>query len=311
MRIFQTDINLSNLAVLILFSSFSLFANALTCPDGFIPVPGDLKLGTTDFCVMKFEAKAWWDKNSDKTIDSGEIKVMGCEGIGPNCEDGPYSWAYNRPFVPVSAPEGKPWRHVDLEDSIAGCQKMAKIYSDYPGMEFDLITNLEWQTIARNIEQQKANWSRGEIGSGCVKEGNSGDNSECSYKTAVPGPEAGSNPDAMHVLSNGERIYHFSGNVWEWIKDDNLSVHGWKGKMAFLSEPTFGPARIYNLSEHPFCNETNRFCGFGFGKLIWSFGVLARGGGSNRGGIYEVIRVFKSTGSDSSTGFRCVTRPII
>ena len=38
-------------------------ASSLSCPQGlgFIPVSGNSELGTADFCVMQYEAKAWID----------------------------------------------------------------------------------------------------------------------------------------------------------------------------------------------------------------------------------------------------------
>lgn len=38
---------------------------------------------------------------------------------------------------------------------------------------YSLITNAQWQTIARNIEQVSANWSGGSVGAGSLNRGHS------------------------------------------------------------------------------------------------------------------------------------------
>ena len=55
--------------LMICFVSFG--AHALDCSKfpGFIPVPGDTHLGTSDFCVMEYEAKAWHDANNNGDVD--------------------------------------------------------------------------------------------------------------------------------------------------------------------------------------------------------------------------------------------------
>ena len=57
------------------------------------------------------------------------------------------------------------------------------------------------------------------MGSGCLKQGNSGVDTKCSYNGE--GPESGKSEKASHVLSNKEVIYHFSGNVAEWVRDSS------------------------------------------------------------------------------------------
>ena len=51
---------------------------------GFIPVPEDDVLGTKDFCVMQFEAKAFKDSNGNMQVDAKEIRKNGCDGRGPS-----------------------------------------------------------------------------------------------------------------------------------------------------------------------------------------------------------------------------------
>jgi formylglycine-generating enzyme required for sulfatase activity len=83
-------------------------------------------------------------------------------------------------------------------------------------------------TIERNAEQQPINWTSGSVGDGYLFNGNSGDTSR-GYISSVDSwdVDKGSDrhPRASFILSNGSKIYDFSGNVWEHVmynSSDNL-----------------------------------------------------------------------------------------
>ncbi|MGI6340634.1 MAG: SUMF1/EgtB/PvdO family nonheme iron enzyme [Minisyncoccales bacterium] len=151
-----------------------------SCESGWIPFGNR--------CIMQYEAKAKSD--ADSSIDA--------DGVGVSI--GSYS--------PASVSEGQPWRSISQIDAKKACEKIGA----------HLITNAEWMAIARDIEQVKSNWTGGSIGSGMIKRGNVGIVDAGSYNGADP--EAGITNDlAKLTLSNGKQIYHFSGNVWEWVDD--------------------------------------------------------------------------------------------
>ena len=58
----------------------------LACPSGYVAVPGNPALGTTAFCVMQFEAKAWADGNGNGIADPTEIDADGCEDTCAICD---------------------------------------------------------------------------------------------------------------------------------------------------------------------------------------------------------------------------------
>lgn len=94
--------------------------------------------------------------------------------------------------------------------SMTDAQNKCKIL----GTQYNLITNPEWMTIARNVESIPAsNW----IG-GCMKNGNSGVDSVCGYNKLGLDPDGFTrNTKAALTLSNGSVIWDFSGNLEEWV----------------------------------------------------------------------------------------------
>jgi hypothetical protein len=96
---------------------------------------------------------------------------------------------------------------------------------------YALISNPEWMTIARNVENVSANWTDGSVGSGCLMRANVGGTYAC---TGGDSGYNGSNPDfgsgrsdsgtASLTLDNGEEIWDLSGNVLEWVDWDMTST---------------------------------------------------------------------------------------
>jgi hypothetical protein len=116
--------------------------------------------------------------------------------------------ARNNGGVPQSTGDGLPWVSISQLDAIQKSKDAG----------YHLITNWEWMAIARDIEQVPENWTGGAVGSGILKRGNVGTPDAGSYDG--DNPETGIlNSKAILKLSNGEEIYHLSGNVWEWVDD--------------------------------------------------------------------------------------------
>src|SRR5688572_18189340 len=123
------------------------------CPPGYVFVGGSAALGTADFCVMTFEAKA-------EDLATGDIAVTGCDSAcAPN--------GLIATHKAVAVPEGEPWIRLDTVNAHAMCQAH--------GTGYDLMSNCEWMTIARDAEAVGANWSGGTSGSGMVVQGHTDD----------------------------------------------------------------------------------------------------------------------------------------
>ena len=117
-----------------------------------------------------------------------------------------------------------PWTGISQENAIKECEKI----------NAHLITNAEWMAIARDIEAQGANWTNGVVGGadaminrGFTNTSNTGvaPNTGPGYEYNTKANEVGPSTDAnatheykrTHTLSNGQTIWDFSGNVWEWV----------------------------------------------------------------------------------------------
>ena len=184
------------------------------CPDNFVMVPPLKNYTDESFCMAKYEMK---NSGSDTAI---------------------------------SQADGTPYINISRDESINKCQAM--------GSGYDLITNDEWQTIARNIELVKSNWKNQRIGKSTL---NTGHHSSDAVTTATP-MAANSNDNQAcfgtpkdcdsstwniykrtHNLSNGEVVWDMSGNVSEWIKEDN-SVNYSQGYIVQLSYTYPGPRGV-------------------------------------------------------------------
>lgn len=112
----------------------------VSCPSGFIKVPGNAFYKTQDFCVMKYDAKCTNTNPKCITVE-GVYKnnLPGCE-----CQDG---------YKIVSKPDGAP---VTFIPEISNDGVNAKYYCQKEG--WHLMTNPEWMTIAMNAASINLNW---------------------------------------------------------------------------------------------------------------------------------------------------------
>lgn len=267
--------------------------------DEWIKVPQNAGgYGLDSFYVMKYEAKAWNDLDSSGTIGASEVSSTG-------------NSVSTSTHIPVSVPDSQPWRGISPVNSVAECQSL--------GANYDLISNVEWMALSKNIEVQAANWSSGVVGTGCLNTGN-GSNTVCGYNSPTD-PDSGSSrdPKAKHVLSNGEEIYDLSGNLVEWVDWDIYTSGFQKTPLnchVNWTEITSSVCSGFGASNYlPF--DTSLDSSNGIGQIVSrqgaSNGALARGGSyvnsSSTIGLYSFNNYPNSNYSDADIGFRCVLRP--
>lgn len=184
----------------------------IVCPTGFIVVPGSPTYGTSDFCVMKYEAKA--DDNGD--------------GIGDTNRDtgsrtwpgGTYPISASRKLVSTAA--GYPVASIS-QDVLVPLASAADTVKDCP-TGCHLISEAEWMTIAQNVLSVASNWSSGVVGTGYIFSGHNdtvpagaleGDSNDLNGYSGT-GQSTPSSQLRTLRLTNGETIWDFAGNVWEW-----------------------------------------------------------------------------------------------
>lgn len=189
--------------------------------------------------------------------------------------------------VPVSNATALPWHSINYHSTMAVCERAG----------LRLLRETQALAIAWNISLQDINWTGGKVGEGKliqgVRLGNVG--------KAQPGdfePKDASER-TWHELSNGERIYHYAGNIYSWIFDD---VQG--DERGIVAKPFAKDSPSITI---PFPVEQR---GQGWTPPAgenWSGYALIRGGcwysGAGAGAFY----LFDDWpgGRDGGVGFRC------
>jgi formylglycine-generating enzyme required for sulfatase activity len=272
----------------------------ISCPDEFVVVKGNSTFNTSDFCIMKYEAK--------------------CQETNTSNFCSPTGGAYDVTKVAVSDPDGAPWTDINPIEAKSACQAL--------GAKYDLISNDEWMTLARDAEAQSANWFSGVVGSGCIYQGNVTRNGDCTYNSGI-GVDFGltRNSKAKLVLQNNSEIYDFVGNVNEWVDwvsggsfdhapsscplMGNVNIYVWT--CADVSLNSYMPGNPANISDYGSIHGNG--LGKEFGSSTTLQGAAYRGGsyysatGYGFAGLFALGLNYDDSTAMFQTGFRCVYRP--
>ena len=265
------------------------------CPDDFIMVPPLENYTNQSFCVAKYEMK----QVSNKIL---------------------------------SQPEGTPYANINRNDAINKCASM--------GANYDLITNDEWQTLARHIESVDSNWNsssghpRLNIGHHTLSYNNRespvpahpDDNKSCFGTPQTCNLDTWNLHRRTHQLPNGEIIWDLSGNVSEWVKDNNKAKF-YQGYIAQLTTShsggrgSFAPGSIVRTAKGHFGSMGNyRESALQEGRgglgvfIVRESGYLIRGSHSNNSspsgwsGLFAAHGVSQDQENYSADiiGFRCI-----
>ena len=269
------------------------------CPTDYIPVPFNTDVGTTaDFCVAKYEMK-------------------------------------NVGSVATSSASGSPWVSITQTASATACTNLNA--TNGVTNKYFLITNPEWMTIARNVENVASNWSSGTAGSGVLARGwTNGSNtavapstgSGCLYNNGANTCSSTGTHEYKRTLtlSNGEEIWDLSGNVWEWVNWQVTPANkayvaatpigtdqGWKEFKDLNTNIGASDEMKTSTWQSTFLTATGTE---GIGRYY--AGTNSSGGAALRGGYwlngtyagaFTLALNASSSGSNTAFGFRCVFRP--
>jgi len=190
-----------------------------------------------------------------------------------------------------------------------------------------LITNNEWMTIARNVEQVDANWSGGTVDSGGLFRGNVGLDDALGYNGSDPEYGTGRNAKASFTLSNGQVIWDLAGNVWEWTNNtiscaaaacttDEMPYDAVPGSewIEFNTISTYGQLSYDEIRP----SVSSWISTDGMGKLYTDADAAApsgnvhaflrggRWGTASDAGAFALYLDYAPATSDAGIGFRCV-----
>ena len=286
--------------------------SAFTCPAGYVGVPasGVAGLGNTSASANNSAANSdanWWlDVDRDFCVIKYPAK---------NNNSSTYA---------TSTMGGTPWVNITGDISLTTCAAV--------GPNYRLMSNTQWQTVARNAESVAANWSGNAVGSVVMARGhtdnspsgaleNAADehpyfgtgNSGEAWNTLGATPAAGTEQKRTHTLSNGDVVWDFAGNVWQWVSDRYSYLGANEIKEAEFSDttifPTASPAinRLLGapLGLYTSAQNIGRFDG-GSGDKVrrgapWDKGTNA--------GLFSSLLSPGDSNSGNNVGFRCVFLP--
>ena len=277
-------------------------------PNGWIKVPGDSRFGTSDFWVMKYEAKCADASGNLLTSPDGGNQTY------PNSTN-PCNSANNKYIA--SAPTG--YSLTKIAQGSTGTDNDAIEYCQSIGSH--LITNNEWQTVAWNVQNNAINWTGGSIGSGQLYSGHNDNVPAYAVQASIDDADGYINTSDSSgtqkrtlILSNGQTIWDLSGNVWEWTNDTIVGTSKpigasgawaqWSAVSDFggMTQATAGPV-------DPTWNNVQRIGQYYQGTLDAVIYGFIRGGSWSNTSISGVEAMFMNYAPSYSTsqafGFRC------
>lgn len=284
-------------------------STATTCPVGYVGVPASNINGLGNASASNGHANWWLDTSLDFCVMKYPAKNN------------------NGSTFATSTVNGVPWGSLSrgADDNVLG--SALKACKD-AGSGYRLISNTQWQTVARNAEGVPANWSGNSVGAGAFVRGHSDGvpqrvlenalDTDPYFDTGNSAAEpvgSGWEQKRTHILSNGSVVWDFGGNVSQWVSDDASTLG-------------INPAIDQNFYEY---TNTARFptTGGGVNRLLFgpsgaftsaanigqmlggSGGVVARAGWYDMSitGIFGADLRHNPTYNYQLIGFRCVYLP--
>ena len=207
--------------------------------------------------------------------------------------------------VATSQASGTPWVNLTQPAAEAACGAAGG----------HLITNQEWEVIARNIAANATNWNTGSqalsdrvVGTGALSIGSSQGSILAASTDDDPNSGVTNNWTyrRTHVLSNGEIIWDLSANAWEFTSSSDFQTYtgsetNWDSIASNSTDRTwYGPPdATWGLSQ-----GMGHVYGRGAGATVNMRGCAADCGGL--AGIFTEYQYSTSASTYGTAGFRCV-----
>jgi formylglycine-generating enzyme required for sulfatase activity len=284
--------------------------NTASCPSGYVGVPGNSTAGLGSPLATINNATGSLDPSRAFCVMKYPAKNVGS--------------------VATSVPSGTPWVSITRDTAATTCSSL--------GTGFGLISNTQWQVVARNAENVASNWSGGAVGTGVLNRGhsdtspnnplaNTADDTDGYFGTGNTGftsqawsglgatPAAGAEQKRTYILSNGKVVWDFGGNVLQWV-GDNISTLNLTPAIATNAWTEFSDTTNFPVSG---VNRLN-FAPGGSYNSSQNVGLLFGGGGNvlPRGshysheansGLFSSVINLGLTFSGGAVGFRCAFLP--
>jgi hypothetical protein len=286
---------------------------SMMCPAGFVGIAGNASLGTTDFCAMQTEPRAWLDTNADQIVDESELDADGCSTAACDTD-----WSTASGFLPVSVlpVQAEPWRAVSAVAARTVCGLL--------GAKYDIMSNREWMTIARTAELDGRNWYGNVVGNTRIVQGQidgtgtsaiADPNDGYTGTNDGPADPPGSGWEERRTLYVGDAIlWDLPGSNQEWV-DWTLGtpLNGAPTPCTNAELPLFA---CPGITADDFQSSTGTYTSpIGVGTIIGGSGSATRRGGQDGdiglgiAGIYGLNMNRDVFDTFPATSFRCVYRP--
>jgi hypothetical protein len=254
------------------------FAAPRNCPQNYAGVPGDSEKqiegnqkGVRGFCISKFVMKHPRDENGRFVLNDNWT--------------GEWNWRPDTTSTPESKSTSRQWILISYQEALQACSRIKSVDFSY-----SLISSYEWDVLANNISQTAENWSQQQVSLGELARGfrilniNNPDeatyirNHVCAWKAdprgfcpaPLPVAEIWNDHSDLsastgktsteqfvqkrtHMLSNGQTIWDFGGNVSEWVmrSSEAKSEIARGGNFSDVSADIFTKIQVANLPDEP------------------------------------------------------------
>jgi hypothetical protein len=257
------------------------------CPTGYLLVPGDSSFNTTDFCVMKYEAKFGGQGAVSQAIgnpavyhDQGAARSA-CRNLGPG-----YALINNNEWMTLAtniANVASNW-----SSGAVGTTALNRGHSDNsPANAFAAVAD---------------------------------DNDPCNGTGQTCSSSTWHDQRRTHNLSNGGVIWDLAGNVWEWVDYYNAydkptpATAAWYEFTAITGSAVMPKSMLIPTNAvKAWWNDSWNGATNGIGQMYpgaqGSGGALLRGGDWGSGAVFTVYLIGNPTSATTNIGFRCVFRP--